>query len=65
VDIEFAAPETVAAQMEVNATNCFNSSDLSFNNVFSIGIGNSAPTSRAISAGSYLPLAALLMWALL
>ncbi|KUJ09496.1 uncharacterized protein LY89DRAFT_724471 [Mollisia scopiformis] len=64
VDITFAAPETVAAQMEVNASNCFNSSDISFNNVFSIS-GSTSGASRTIATASFLPLASLLMWAFL
>lgn len=64
VDITFAAPETVAAQMEVNASNCFNSSDLSFNSVYSItGATSAAPS----ISPSLLPIAlsGLLMWALM
>jgi hypothetical protein len=64
VDITFAAPETVAAQMEVNASNCFNSSDISFNSVYSIaGATNAAPS----ISPSLLPIvmSGLLMWALL
>lgn len=64
VDITFAAPETVASQMEVNASNCFNSSDLSFNSVYSIaGATNAAPS----LSPSLLPvlLSGLLVWALL
>lgn len=63
VDITFAEPKDVP---EVNETNCFNSSDISFNNVYSISQGG--PTSaaiRTISTASLLPLAGLLMYAFL
>jgi hypothetical protein len=65
VDITFALPEDVA---EVNETNCFNSSDLSFNNVYSIaapGQGSSSGAVRTLTSSALLPLAGLLMWALL
>jgi hypothetical protein len=39
VDITFAAPEDVP---EVNATNCFNSSDIGFNNVYTESINAGA-----------------------
>jgi hypothetical protein len=43
VDITFANPEDVP---EVNATNCFNSSDIGFNNVYTEALTG---TSAAIS----------------
>jgi len=51
VDITFADPKDVA---EVNETNCFNSTDISFNNVYSIAIGGS--TSSATQTLSRIPL---------
>jgi len=62
VDITFANPEDVP---EVNETNCFNSSDISFNNVFSIPIGASgASASHFISTKTTLiPLVTLLLLA--
>jgi len=63
VDITFANPEDVA---EVNETNCYNSSDISFANVYSIPIGTASAGLRSISATTtLLPLVGLLMWALL
>lgn len=49
VDITFAEPKDVA---DVNASNCFNSSTISFNNVYSIsnGQGTSSSAIRAISS---------------
>lgn len=64
VDITFADPKDVA---EVNETNCFNSSDISFNNVFSIATGSSTSSgslSRTVSS-ALLPLAGLALYALL
>jgi len=67
VDITFADPDVVAAQMPVNETNCFNSSDLSFNNVFSIANGESTTSSatKSLASVSLLSLTGLMMWALL
>jgi len=66
VDITFAEPQDVP---EVNATNCFNSSDIAFNNVYSIGAGDGSSTAaaEALSARSrwLLPLAGVVMFALL
>lgn len=64
VDIIFADPQTVAEQMPVNATNCFNSSDISFNNVYSVSLTTSA-ASRTISPSMLVPLAFIALWALL
>jgi hypothetical protein len=64
VDITFAEPADVP---EVNATNCFNSSDISFNSVYSIGAGgstSSAPFSLAMSR-LLLLLAGVVMFALI
>lgn len=64
VDITFAEQKDVA---EVNETNCFNSTDLSFNNVYSIpmtGYSRSAAL-RTYTASALLPLAGLLMFAFL
>ncbi|TVY28560.1 hypothetical protein LHYA1_G001906 [Lachnellula hyalina] len=66
VDITFADPKDVA---EVNETNCFNSTDIQFNNVYSIGAGDSssgapAPT-LAISRTLLLPLVGILAFTLL
>ncbi|TVY43641.1 hypothetical protein LSUB1_G000998 [Lachnellula subtilissima] len=65
VDITFADPKDVA---EVNETNCFNSTDIQFNNVYSIGAGDSssgapAPT-LAISRTLLLPLVGILAFTL-
>ena len=38
MDITFALPEDVP---EVNSTNCINSTDITFNNVYSIPLGSS------------------------
>jgi len=63
VDITFADPKDVA---EVNSSNCFNSSDISFNNVYSIPIGTTSSASKTLASASLLPLAlAGMMWALL
>jgi hypothetical protein len=63
VDITFALPQDVA---EVNSSNCFNSSDISFNNVYSIsGDPSGAGNSLKISSGLSLSLGAMLLWALL
>lgn len=64
VDIIFATPEEVFATMPVNETNCANSSDISFNNVFSISTTGSA-SSRAVSWASVVSVAGLAAWALL
>ncbi|KAG4430318.1 hypothetical protein IFR05_014208 [Cadophora sp. M221] len=63
VDITFTEPKDVA---EVNETNCFNSSDISFNNVYSITAdGQSSSAVKSLAQASLLPLAGLLMFALL
>jgi len=63
VDITFTEPKDVA---DVNETNCFNSSDISFNNVFSIGAsGSTSSAAKSLAQASFLPLAGLLMFALL
>lgn len=65
VDITFAEQRDVA---EVNETNCFNSSDLSFNNVYSIPISARSFALRTISASSSLVWSVLAMgmfWCLL
>lgn len=62
VDITFANPEDVA---EVNSSNCFNSSDISFNNVYSIAIGSTSSATRTLASASLLPLVMGLMYALL
>lgn len=62
VDITFANPEDVA---EVNSSNCFNSSDISFNNVYSIAIGSSSSATRTLASASLLPLALFVMYVLL
>ncbi|PMD57908.1 uncharacterized protein K444DRAFT_592731 [Hyaloscypha bicolor E] len=57
VDITFADPKDVA---EVNETNCFNSTDISFNNVYSIAIGGSTSSaSQTLSRIPLLPVALL------
>jgi len=61
VDITFAEPEDVE---EVNETNCFNSTDITFNNVYSIGPGSSSAT-RTLASTSLLPLVLGIMYALL
>ncbi|KAK2625941.1 hypothetical protein QTJ16_005253 [Diplocarpon rosae] len=51
VDITFAEPAAVA---EVNASNCFNSSDITFNQVYSIagdGQSSAAPASAGLGIG--------------
>ncbi|EKD17384.1 uncharacterized protein L3040_008423 [Drepanopeziza brunnea f. sp. 'multigermtubi'] len=59
VDITFADPKDVA---EVNETNCFNSSDISFNNVYSIPAdGQTSAAARTTAVANLLPLAAGLM----
>ncbi|CZS97498.1 uncharacterized protein RCO7_00212 [Rhynchosporium graminicola] len=63
VDITFTEPDQVA---DVNETNCFNSSDITFNNVYSIGAGGtSSSAAKGVAQASFLPLAGLLMFALL
>jgi len=57
VDITFADPQDVA---EVNETNCFNSSDISFNNVYSIAIdGTTSSATQALASIPLLPMALL------
>ncbi|KAG9241848.1 hypothetical protein BJ878DRAFT_544825 [Calycina marina] len=64
VDITFADPEDVA---EVNSSNCFNSTDLSFNNVYSIpnGEGTTSFASRNMASFSSASIAAVALWAFL
>ncbi|XMA15862.1 hypothetical protein WAI453_008653 [Rhynchosporium graminicola] len=63
VDITFTEPDQVA---DINETNCFNSSDITFNNVYSIGAGGtSSSAAKGVAQASFLPLAGLLMFALL
>ena len=63
VDITFTEPDKVA---DVNTSNCFNSSDISFNNVYSITAdGKSSSAVKSLAQASLLPLAGLLMFALL
>jgi len=67
VDITFAEPENVA---EVNSSNCFNSSDISFANVYTINDANSLGTSGATASRTFYAssLAAVLgaaIWGLL
>ena len=64
VDITFAEQKDVA---EVNETNCFNSTDLSFNNVYSIPMSGYSKSSalRTITASALLPIAGFLMFAFL
>ncbi|KAH7342422.1 hypothetical protein BKA65DRAFT_291569 [Rhexocercosporidium sp. MPI-PUGE-AT-0058] len=63
VDITFTEPKDVA---DVNVSNCFNSSDISFNNVYSITAnGQSSSAVKNLAQASLLPLAGLLMFALL
>jgi hypothetical protein len=58
VDITFANPEDVA---EVNSSNCFNSSDISFNNVYSIADGSATSSAIRTLSSTSLPLAMGLM----
>ncbi|PQE08476.1 gpi anchored protein [Rutstroemia sp. NJR-2017a BBW] len=67
VDITFAEPENVA---EVNSSNCFNSSDISFANVYTINDANSlgtsgAPASRTFYASSLAAVLGAAVWVLL
>ncbi|KAH8821915.1 hypothetical protein F5884DRAFT_106041 [Xylogone sp. PMI_703] len=66
VDITFAEPEDVA---EVNSSNCFNSSDISFADVFTIAQGpqsSGAVLSRSTTyLMTYVPLFVGLLWAYL
>jgi len=64
VDITFADPKDVA---EVNESNCFNSTDLSFNNVYSIANGEnlSSGATKTMASVSILSLSALMFWAFL
>ncbi|RQM04775.1 hypothetical protein DH86_00004137 [Scytalidium sp. 3C] len=63
VDITFAEPEDVA---EVNSSNCFNSSDISFADVYTIaaaGTTSGATLSReSVYLWTYVALAASLLW---
>jgi len=57
VDITFADPKDVA---EVNETNCFNSTDISFNNVYSIAIeGLPSSATQTLASIPLLPMALL------
>ncbi|KFY13104.1 hypothetical protein V492_03481 [Pseudogymnoascus sp. VKM F-4246] len=60
VDIIFAEPENVA---EVNKSNCFNSSEIGFNNVFTSQI-SAADLSITISMAVLTPILLLTMWGL-
>ncbi|KFY43901.1 hypothetical protein V494_01777 [Pseudogymnoascus sp. VKM F-4513 (FW-928)] len=60
VDIIFAEPENVA---EVNKSNCFNSSEIGFNNVFTSQI-SAADLSITISMAVLTPILLLSMWGL-
>ncbi|OBT75568.1 hypothetical protein VF21_05857 [Pseudogymnoascus sp. 05NY08] len=60
VDIIFAEPENVA---EVNKSNCFNSSDIGFNNIFTSQISG-ADLSITISMAVLTPILLLSMWGL-
>jgi len=69
VDITFADPKDVA---EVNSSNCFNSSTISFSNVFTIanGEGTSSSAMKAISSPISSSIALIggavgLLWSLL
>ncbi|KAL3422681.1 hypothetical protein PVAG01_06837 [Phlyctema vagabunda] len=68
VDITFALPEDVA---EVNSSNCFNSSDISFNSVYSIAeaASSSSASQRFLSSISYpyllTPVLGALAWSFL
>lgn len=64
VDITFADPSDPEIN-EVNETNCFNSSDISFNNVYSIAASTTSGAQRTLERASFLPLLALALWALL
>jgi len=56
VDITFTEPENVA---QVNESNCFNSSDISFNNVYSIAIGPTSASTKTLASIPLLPMALL------
>jgi hypothetical protein len=56
VDITFTEPENVA---QVNESNCFNSSDISFNNVYSIAIGPTSDSTKTLASIPLLPMALL------
>jgi len=62
VDIIFADPKDVP---EVNASNCFNSSDIGFASVFAEALTTSAGSRTISYAMTYIPLVAALMWAFL
>ncbi|KAL8798773.1 MAG: hypothetical protein Q9200_007701, partial [Gallowayella weberi] len=63
VDITFADPKMVP---EVNESNCFNSSDIGFELVFSTdSLRSSAATSRLTSSVASIPLIAAIAWSLL
>ncbi|PQE10003.1 gpi anchored protein [Rutstroemia sp. NJR-2017a BVV2] len=67
VDITFAEPEDVA---EVNSSNCFNSSHISFANVYTINDANTlgtsgAPASRTFYASSLAAVLGAAVWVLL
>lgn len=49
VDITFADPKDVA---EVNSSNCFNSSDISFANVYTINDASSPGSAKSSSSGT-------------
>jgi hypothetical protein len=60
VDIVFAEPENVA---EVNRSNCFNSSDIGFNNVFSTSVSGGI-LSSTVSIATLVPVLLFSLWAL-
>jgi len=60
VDITFALPEDVA---EVNSSNCFNSSTISFNNVYTMAQGTTSAATRTIASVSIISLTAGFFWA--
>lgn len=61
VDIIFAEPTNVP---EVNRSNCFNSSDIGFNNVFSTSAVSGADISTPFSLAVLAPLLLLGLWGL-
>lgn len=61
VDIIFAEPENVA---EVNRSNCFNASDIGFNNVYSTTAVSGADLSMPLSLALLAPILMLSLWGL-
>jgi hypothetical protein len=65
VDITFADPATQDIP-KVNESNCFNSSDISFNNVYSVAIdGSTSSATRTLARSLLLPLVGVMMLVLL